>query len=210
MALKKKYDYFKAFNSLTEKAIEEADLLINIFENFESADNLFNTMEDVHEIEHSGDDINHEVFKNIARDFITPIDREDLLALSCNLDNILDQIEDCIQRIYIYDVHKVHPQAINFAKIVKRSCETMHECTLALPNYKKNREALSECIVKVNATEEEADLLYMDVIRCLYTKDHSKPIKVMVWSEIFLAMEECCDACEHASDVIRSVILKNS
>lgn len=207
---KEKFDYFRAFHDLTGKAIQEADHLIRIFENFDGADELYEDMQAVHEIEHAGDEINHAIFKNVARDFITPIDREDIISLSCNLDEILDLIEVSIQHIYMYDVHKVHEDAVTFAKLVKKSCVALHECTQSLLDRKNIRKEIAERIVKVNDAEEEADLLYMDVIRKLYTKEKDKPVKIMVWSRIFHNMEECCDACEHASDVLRTVLLKNS
>ena len=207
---KEKFNYFKAFNKLTAMAVEEADYLIRIFENFDGTDGLCDDMQAVHEIEHAGDEVNHAIFQNVARDFITPIDREDIISLAGNLDEILDLIEVSIQHIYMYDVHKIYDDAVNFAKLVKKSCVALHECTESLLKRKNNRKEIAERIVKVNDAEEEADLLYMDVIRKLYTKEKDKPVKIMVWSRIFHNMEECCDACEHASDVLRSVLLKNS
>lgn len=207
---REKFDYFRAFHDLTGKAIQEANCLIRIFENFNGTDELYDDMQAVHEIEHAGDEINHQIFKNVARDFITPIDREDIISLAGNLDEILDLIEDAIQHIYMYDVHKLQPDAITFAKLVKKSCVALHECTEIIYKRKNIRKEISEKIVKVNDAEEEADLLYMDVIRKLYTKEKDKPVKIMVWSMIYHNMEECCDACEHASDVLRTVLLKNS
>ena len=77
-----KYDYFSAFESLSELAVDEADLLIKAIEDFSTADALKETMEKAHAIEHKGDDINHDIFRNVATDFITPIDREDIIEAS--------------------------------------------------------------------------------------------------------------------------------
>ena len=210
MAKKEKFDYFDSYVQLTEKAMEEADLLVRVIENFDSAANIYNIMEEAHQIEHQGDIINHKVSQNVALDFITPIDREDLLALSCNLDNILDDIEDIIQHFYVFDVHEMHPTVIEFAKLIKKATEWLNECAKNLSNFKKNKEKINKCIIAVNDIEEDADLLYMDTIRELYTKNNDSPIKVMIWSNIFQAFESCIDNCEHTSDVIGSVILKNS
>lgn len=177
---KKKFSYFDAYSKLTEYAVKEAELLINIIENFKDADKIHSDLQKVHDIEHAGDEVNHEVFNNIAVDFITPIDREDLLDLAFSLDNILDQIEEIVRNFYILDVHKMNDGALVFAKIIKKSCEVLHECTKELPNYKKNRAKLREAIVKVNDAEDEADLVYMDVMRRLYTEENSKAMKAMV------------------------------
>lgn len=207
---KEKFKYLDCFVELTNKAIEEADILVKILKNYKGSEHMFEQMQEAHEIEHAGDDINHKIFRQVAKDFITPIDREDLLLLASNLDNVLDSIEVAIQHIYMYDVHNILPDSIEFAKLVKQSCIALKDCCEALRHYKKDRSKVSEEIVKVNEIEEAADILYMDVIRRLYTEDKDKPVKIMVWSRIYHNMEECCDACEHATDVILSVLLKNS
>ena len=92
-----KYDYFSAFESLSELAVDEADLLIKAIEEFSTADALKETMEKAHAIEHKGDDINHDIFRNVATDFITPIDREDIIGLAQALDTIIDELEEVIQ-----------------------------------------------------------------------------------------------------------------
>ena len=68
-----KYDYFSAFESLSELAVDEADLLIKAIEEFSTADALKETMEKAHAIEHKGDDINHDIFRNVATDVSSDI-----------------------------------------------------------------------------------------------------------------------------------------
>ena len=210
MAKKEKFNYLNKFRSFTQKAIEESEILIDIFENFDGAENMLDDMQKAHEIEHAGDDINHEIFRQVAADFITPIDREDILSLAGNLDNVLDTIEVAIQHVYMYDIHSVHEDAIEFAKLVNQACIALDECIETLYKLKIGSGKLREKIVKVNEVEEAADILYMDVIRKLYTQDHDKPVKIMAWSRIFHNMEDVCDACEHVTDVVMSVLLKNS
>ncbi|MDY6111220.1 MAG: DUF47 family protein, partial [Ellagibacter isourolithinifaciens] len=106
-----KYDYFSAFESLSELAVDEADLLIKAIEDFSTADALKETMEKAHAIEHKGDDINHDIFRNVATDFITPIDREDIIGLAQALDTSIDELDEVIQRFYMYAVHFMHKDA---------------------------------------------------------------------------------------------------
>ena len=61
----------------------------------------------------------------------------------------------------------------------------------------------------MNTYEEHADTLYLKVIRDLYTVDRENPMRVLVWSQIFERMEKCCDACEHAADIMNGILIKN-
>ena len=115
MGKRDKFDYFDAFEKQTEVAVQEAELLIEAIESFTEAEHLKEVMERAHELEHKGDEINHAIFKTVATDFITPIEREDIINMSQYLDNIIDYIEDVMQRFYMYDVHFIHHDALEFA-----------------------------------------------------------------------------------------------
>jgi uncharacterized protein Yka (UPF0111/DUF47 family) len=90
MTRKQKYDYFKAFENQTDIALAEADLLIKTIQDFTTAEAVRDIMPDAHELEHKGDEINHATYTAIAVDFITPIDRDDILGISKSLVDIID------------------------------------------------------------------------------------------------------------------------
>lgn len=208
MAKKNKYDYFSAFEKQAKLAIKEADLLIETIETFTSADQLDEAMAYAHNYEHDGDEVNHEIYKSIATDFITPFDREDIVELAVSLDNITDLIEEVIQLFYMYDIHEMHMQSADFAKLIKKCCEALREAMEDFRNFKKSKK-FKHLIVAVNDYEEEADNRYVEVIRSLHTTDCDRPMYVHVWSSIFARMEDCCDACEHVADLMSTILLKN-
>lgn len=208
MGNKRKFDYFNAFEALSEVAVAEADLLIEAIEGFTEAGALGDTMTRAHELEHKGDEINHAIFKSVATDFITPIEREDIIELVQTLDDIIDYIEDVMQRFFMYDVHFMHRDASEFAGLIKQSCMALDRAMEDFRNFKKSKKFKS-LIIDVNNYEEEADALFMKVIRSLHTDDRENPMRVLVWSQIFDRMEKCCDACEHAADTMNTILLKN-
>lgn len=208
MGKKNRFDYFDAFKKLSELAVEESDLLIEAIENFGEAEDLRGVMGRAHEIEHKGDEQNHLIFQTVATDFITPIEREDIIELTQHLDDIIDYIEDVLQRFYMYDVHFMHKDALEFAGLIKKSCVALDKAMEDFRNFKKSK-TFRELVIDVNTYEEEADQLLVKVIRDLHTIDCDKPMRVLVWSQIFSRMEKCADACEHAADSMSTILLKN-
>lgn len=208
MGKKNRFDYFDAFKKLSKLAVEESDLLIEAIENFGEAEDLRGVMERAHEIEHKGDEQNHLIFQTVATDFITPIEREDIIELTQHLDDIIDYIEDVLQRFYMYDVHFMHKDALEFAGLIKKSCVALDKAMEDFRNFKKSK-TFRELVIDVNTYEEEADQLLVKVIRDLHTVDCDKPMRVLVWSQIFSRMEKCADACEHAADSMSTILLKN-
>lgn len=205
----KRFDYFEGFERQARLALEEADLLIQVIEGYATPEAVHEITPHAHEIEHKGDSVGHSVYLAIATDFITPIEREDIISLTQNLDDILDYIEDVIQRFYVYDIREMHPCTLQFAEIIRDACAALLKALEDFQNFKKSKK-FKELVVKINDYEEQADRLRLDVGHELHTEHRDDPLYVMEWSEIFARMERCTDACERVADTMRSVALKNA
>ena len=125
MAKKHKYDYFDAYEELSDLAVQEASVLLRAMENFTDAAALREVLDEAHEIEHAGDMINHDIYKHVGGDFMPPFDREDIVALAGALDEILDEIEDVLQYFYMFDIHQIPEDALRFATLIRKSCKAV-------------------------------------------------------------------------------------
>ncbi len=208
MAKKNRFDYFDAYEQLTDMALNESDVLIETIENYQSGKALDDILGRAHEIEHEGDQINHDIFKSVAIDFMPPIDREDIIDLAHSLDDVIDGIESVIQRFYMYNVHEMPEDALAFAQLIRKGCKALDKAMEDFRNFKKSKK-FKQLIVDVNDCEEEADQLYIQVIRALHTDKTDDPLYVQVWSKLYDRMERCSDACEHVADVMNTIMLKN-
>jgi len=209
MAKKERFNYFDAFESQVAVAEEEIEVLIDAIENFTTADDLQPVLERAHEIEHRGDEINHIILTNVSTDFITPIERGDIIELAQNLDTLTDMIEGIIQRFYMFDIHFMHPQAIEFANIIRKSLKALRKSMGTFREFKKVKK-IRAMVEDVNQFEEQADALYVETIRHLYTVDAlNDAVRVEVWSRLFDRLEGTCDACETVADTMASIMLKN-
>jgi len=208
MAKKDKFNYFDAFEQQVDIAAKEAEVLIEAIENFKTAEELEDTLAKAHEVEHEGDHINHIILTNVSTDFITPIERGDIIELAQNLDDITDKIEGVLQRFYMYDIHFMHPQAAEFAQIIMKSVKALRKSMSTFREFKKVKK-IRAMVEDVNQLEEQADALYLKTIRNLYTVDAENAVRVEVWSRLFERLEGTVDACETAADTMASIMLKN-
>jgi predicted phosphate transport protein (TIGR00153 family) len=192
---------------MVEYSYEAAQLLKKILYEFDPSD-LQDQMRNMHEIEHSGDIARHVMTKKLAKEFITPIEREDIMAMAEAIDNVTDKIEDVLMRIYIFNIPAIREEAKKITDVIVRACETLRAALLEFHNFRKSK-TLHEKIILVNQLEEEADNIYTTGVRTLYLEE-SDPILLQAWYETFQFLEDCCDACEDVADVIESVMLKNA
>ena len=144
----------------------------------------------------------------LAKAFVTPVDREDLDMMSHQLDNVLDLIEEVLQKLYIYDIKTIEPAAIEYAKHLVRACDLLGEIMAEFENFKKSKK-LHSLIIACNDVEEECDKLYLSTMREL-TKKSTDTLVTISWYRIYGCFEACADACEHVSECVGSIIMKNT
>ena len=165
-------------------------------------------LDEMHALEHEADEKKHEMLNVLARAFITPIEREDIILLSQNIDDLTDKIEDVLLRIYCNNVQTIRPDALKLIDVLIRCCGEVKEMLGCFSSF-KNVKKLHEHVVNINTLEEEADALFYNSLRELHTTC-SDPLTVISWREIYIYLENCVDACEHVADTVESVVMKNT
>ena len=209
MANKKNDFYWNNYISAADTACLAADYLLECLRGFD-AENVNEMLTAMHEYEHKGDSLRHEMTEALAKSFVTPIDREDMAELSQKLDHVIDSVEEVLQEIYIDNVTKITDEAVSFAEKICICTAKMKAMVTELPNFRKS-EQLHKLIIDVNAAEEECDALYLQAsYNCHKNWDGKNPLDVIAWREIYSKLEESSDACEYVADTIEAVVMKNT
>ncbi len=182
-------------------------MLKDALEDFDPA-RLKERLDSIHDVEHSGDAKRHEMLDHLAKEFLPPIEREDIVALSQNIDNMTDKVEDVMLRVYMNNVQKIEPNALKMTDVVIQCCSAVRDLLVEFKNFKRSK-TLKQLIIRINDLEEESDRLFIESIRGLYTESVD-PIRIIAWRDIYIYLERCADACEHVADVVESVVMSNS
>ena len=201
-------EYFEGFVSGMESACKAAEYLENLVEHFDS-EKLAEQIDEIHVIEHEADINKHKLMQKLAKEFITPIEREDIILLLQQIDNVTDFIEDVVRKMFMYNTKAMRSEALEFAAIIKLCCYESRDALKELPGFQKNSERLEQAIVKVNDYEEQGDRLYCAAMRRLYCENAEAQDRI-TWTKLFDWMEACCDACEDVMESVELVVMKNS
>lgn len=204
---KRDYNYFKALEEMSVYSVKAAEKLCEILSSYKPT-KVVQEVKEIHKIEHSEDEKKHELMKNLVKEFITPIEREDIVTLAQMLDDVTDSIEDIVQKLYIFNVTKLRKEAIDFTNLIAECCKMLVEVMAEFNNFKKSK-TIKDSIVKINEIEEKGDELYLESVRRLYVES-TDAAELMVWTIIFDSLEKTCDAIEHVANAVESVIMKNS
>ena len=199
--------YFENFVACAAIAKDASSYLVECLEDY-NPEIIVAMLEKMHKFEHGADMKKHEMREALAKAFVTPVDREDLDMLSHQLDTVLDLIEEVLQKLYIYNIKEIEPSAIEYAKNLVRACNLLGEIMADFENFKKSKK-LQPLIVELNDVEEECDKLYLKTMHEL-TKNTKDVLTTISWYKIYDCFEACADACEHVSECVGSIVLKNT
>ena len=208
MSNKKQDRYFNVFIEMCAFSHKAAVFLKEILSDFDP-EKLSENMEKMHAIEHGGDSSRHEMIKMLSREFITPIEREDIMEMGEKIDTVTDKIEDVLQKMYMYNVQNVRDDALVLVDTIIKSTEKLSESLEEFHNFKKSK-IIKDMLIEINRLEEVGDSLYIEATRNVFTDENLTPLEAFGWSHIYHYMEDVLDACEDAADVIEGVVMKNT
>ncbi len=195
--------FFALFKEMSSNTILGAELLKDLLDNFIDP---VGSQRKIKDVEHKGDQLTHDIIKKLNKSFVTPFDREDIYALSGALDDILDLIDACAQRVVMYNVEKPTPEAKELAFLILKCCQTIDKAVGILGG---KLEPIAVYCVEVNALENEADRVCREAISRLFDEEKD-PIQLIKWKEIYETLERATDKCEDAANILESVVVKNA
>ena len=194
--------YFELFEEAGQNVVLAADLLDRMLVNFPDTRDM---AAEILECEHEGDRITHDIIDRLNHTFVTPIDREDILALASALDDIVDFTEEVADYLGLYKIEAPMDQAIRLARVLKDSCRQIAE---AIPRLRGFRD-ISHYTVEINRLENEGDRITREAVASLFDGGID-PMVVIRWKDIFERLEAAIDAAERAANIIEGIVIKNS
>ncbi len=207
MASKSENFYFNGFVEQADFSVQIVEKLHEIFTHYDPS-NLRTSMDELHLLEHTADLKHHEIMGQLMKEFIPPIEREDIIRLSQLLDDLTDYLEDIPILFYTYHVDKIETQMIQFLDIIGKSVSQVKLLMEAFINFKKDP-SLHKYIVDINRLEENGDILYHEFLYKVFAEDHDARYLIRQ-KELFTKFESILDIAEDIANEVANVIMKNS
>ncbi|MFF2480114.1 DUF47 domain-containing protein [Paenibacillus sp. NPDC058071] len=201
---KKKDIFFKTFEEMADTLVEAVQYFANGVSDLSDVSTFAKTMK---EYESKCDVYVHTILKELNKTFITPIEREDIMALTTSLDDVLDGIEACASRFEMYYVHEKDEYITLFGDILLRSANQIKKAIYLLTE--KKLLAIREPNIAINELENQADDLLRVAVKSLFA-NVKDPIELIKRKEIYEMLELTTDYCEDVANTLESIIMRNS
>ncbi len=204
---KEELNYYDEFINMSKYAVE----ISKTFKSFIESYNYDETREQekkVHEKEHEADKNQHKILNYLIKDFVPPIEREDIINITRKLDDVVDNIDEVMIDLDILAVKTLRPNITKYVELMEVATNKMRDLLIAFKDM-KNYDEVKKLVVALNGVEEQGDKLFQESIRELYL-DETNAVEVIRWTAIYNKLEDCFDSVEHVSEYIDETFMKNA
>ena len=203
--LPKEFNFFDLFEKQADCAVDAA----NCFKEIVSKKRIDEiSLSRMHDIEHQGDEVTHQILDNLNKTFITPFDREDIHSLAKELDDVIDMIYTIANRLRVYKIVEVDKNLVNFASVIDESVRSVANAVRGLRDA-KNSKSVAESCVEINRLENVGDSMRDSMLAELF-QNAKDPIEVIKMKEIYQDAETVLDICEDVAHVVQSILVKQA
>lgn len=196
------------FAEAARNAHATAQALVDLLENYTDVEAK---VQRVRDLEHVGDRLSREVTNLLAESFIVPFDREDIIALNADLDDLVDDMEDAAVKLSLYAIQTPLPQMAQLARVVEAQCALLAQGMPLIEDTGKIGE-LAKLAEQIYTLEDQGDDISDEVQRVLYDGVTDVPgmIVAMRSGEIVDLIENASDQAQRVAKTVESILLKNA
>jgi predicted phosphate transport protein (TIGR00153 family) len=160
----------------------------------------------VAQAEKDADETRRILIDDLNRTFVTPIDREDIFALSRAIDDVMDYAYTTVEEMGIL---QVEPNDF-LRRMVSLLHDAVGEIHLAMQRLKENPGVATEHATRAKALENRVERVYREAIADLFTgpEDIRQVMNMLKLREIYRHLSNCADRGDEAANVIHDIVVK--
>ncbi len=211
MFFPRKSDIFKKLIEQSSKLNDAAKWLVSIANDW---DRLTDGTVRLKEIEHDADVLVHTIKEDIEKIFVLPLDKEDIAELAEHLDDIVDNIEEVVNRLGIYRITEGNKTLKRFSDLILQATEEIHNAMGMIEKRELTTTNFAASIKLLRDLEAQGDDLHRDVLRKLMgTPNKSLPVEntclfILKWKEIYQTLENTLDTCDNIARLFSKLRIK--
>ena len=160
------------------------------------------------EVEHDSDAITHELYNKINKTFVAPFDREDIYRLGSGLDDVMDHLEAVGSLLYLYGLTKLPTLPREMHEMIDVLDRQARVTADAMPKLRVMKD-LKDYWVECNRLENEGDRTYRMLLVRLFSGEYDA-LTVLKMKEVVEELEKACDAFERVSNIVETIVVKES
>jgi hypothetical protein len=160
----------------------------------------------VTELEKEADEVRRILIDELNRTFVTPIDREDIFALSLTVDDILDYANTTIEEMNLLEIQ---PNTF-IERIVSLLTDAAREIHMGVLRLEDHPNVANDHAVRAKALENRVETVYREAIADLFhmPRDVDHIVEMLKLREVYRHLSNAADRGDAAANVIGDIVVK--
>ncbi|HAL82271.1 MAG TPA: DUF47 domain-containing protein [Mucilaginibacter sp.] len=204
---KDKKVFFPLFEQAASNAVTMATILVETVNSTNPAMRE-ELIRQIDKLENKGDEITHQIYLELGKNFITPFDREDIHLLASAIDDVADNIQGAANRMSLYRIDDFNDHIKKLSDLILQGSAELEKAVRELRNL-KNVRAIADSCIRINSIENQADNVFDRAVADLFLYE-TDAIRLIKYKEILSSLETATDMCEDAANVMESILVKNA
>jgi uncharacterized protein len=195
--------FYDLFTAAADNLVDGSKLLLELLH--ADASNRSDVGARIRDAEHRGDEVTHQILREVNSTFVTPFDREDIYRLASRLDDVMDFIEAASDLVVLYELGELPSEILRLAELLEHAAQITSQ---AMPRL-RSLNNLSDFWIEINRLENDADKLYRRFVARLFSGEYDA-LMVMKLKEVAEELEGAADAFENVTDTVETIAVKES
>jgi uncharacterized protein Yka (UPF0111/DUF47 family) len=166
------------------------------------------TIRKLKEVEHEADRVIIEVYKELNRTFVTPIDRSDIYNLASELESVTDLVYSTALQMTVHAMDDVPAGSVEMAILIQKACGEVYEAVSKIQTKNSHLEIRKHC-KSIKSLEDDGDRIFRTQIAGMF-KNESDAIRLLKHKEFLEGLEKSLDLCDDVSNALSTIVIKNS
>lgn len=199
--------FFPLFEQAAANVVSMAQMLVDAVSqpDQKNRNEMYNQID---KLENIGDEITHQIYLELSKNFITPFDREDIAALTSAIDDVADYINGSANRMLLYNIDEITEPIRKLSDLILHGCSEMEKAIKELKDLKNVRN-IADCCVRINSIENQADDVFDRAVADLFLYERDA-VKLIKYKEVLANLETATDMCEDVANVVETILVKNA
>jgi hypothetical protein len=195
-------------NKFVQLLIQQADLTVEGVEALEAYMKKRGSKhaERLNQVEKEADEVRRILIDELNRTFVTPIDREDIHALSRTIDDVLDYAYATIDEMEILEVE---PNDY-LRRMTSLLGDAARELLSAMQRLDDHPAVANDHAVRAKALENRMEQVYREAVADLFhqPQDVEHIVEMLKLREIYRHLSNAADRGDEAANVISDIVVK--
>src|SRR5438445_1093858 len=135
---KDKKIFFPLFEQAANNVVIMSAVLVDAVNSNDPAlrEDLFKQID---KLENKGDELTHQIYLELGKNFITPFDREDIHSLATAIDDVADNIQGAANRMLLYRIDDLNDHIRKLAELILQGSIDMEKAVKELKDLRNVR-----------------------------------------------------------------------